>query len=68
MEIDMAYVTIEQRDVVAELVRTYGPVKDIKIEYTSEPYGLLWARWEPGGIRNLFVKPDGTRLSWQALE
>lgn len=63
----MAHVTLEQRDIVAELVKVYGPA-EVKIERTNEPYGLLWVRWAPGGLRNLFVKSDGTRLTWERIE
>ena len=65
----MAYPTTEQVKVIAELVAEYGEPDRKHIEWTSEPYGLVWLRWSPtpttmSNERNLFIKPDGTRLAW----
>lgn len=72
----MAYPTIEQKDVVSHLVTEYGVPDRMAIEMTSKPYGIMWLRWdgEQHGIlsrfadRNLFINPDGERLSWKQLK
>lgn len=70
----MAHPTIEQKDAMRMLELTYGEPTAIKIEHTEAAYGLIWVEWESGeilgrelGDRNLFIKPDGSRLSWAKL-
>jgi len=68
----MAHRTAEQLDIQRELVSEYGPPSFIKLEYTREAYGLLWLHWTSKyaprfSDRNLFLKPDGTRLSWDVI-
>jgi len=62
----MAHRTIEQKDVQTELVEQYGKPEFIRLEYTREPYGILWMSWKHG-TRNLFIKPNGERLSWDTI-
>lgn len=59
----MAYLTIEQREILRQLELVHGKPERVKLEFTDAPYGLLWVRWDEER-RNLFVKPDGSRLSW----
>jgi len=68
----MAHPTDEQAEMKRHLSAEYGQPDRTMLERTSEPYGLMWLRWnngEGGAVefpdRNLFVKPDGTRLSWE---
>lgn len=70
----MAYPTAEQAKVMLELGTLYGPPARAQIEHTEEPYGIIWCHWPQAeqlghelGDRNLFIKPDGTRLSWDRL-
>lgn len=75
----MAFITSEQADVMRQLKTDHGPTDREMLEHTSEPYGLVWMRWHTGGDgdptkpgvwvpdRNLFIKPDGTRLSWSLI-
>lgn len=70
----MARMTIEQKDRARSLMDEYGAPDRSLIELTDEAYGLVWMRWGAkdgmGEIdadvpeRNLFIKPDGTRLVW----
>jgi hypothetical protein len=70
--------TAEQSDAMRQLSAQYGTPDRIMYEHTSEPYGIVWYRWHSGGDgdpvlaggpadRNLFIKPDGTRLSWRLM-
>jgi len=66
----MARMTAEQRGVVDQLVLDYGPCTTTKIENTLFKKGIVWMIWKsPLGQyeRNLFIKPDGTRLFWETL-
>jgi hypothetical protein len=61
--------TTAQTDTVAALGAEYGRPDRIMVEDT-EGQGIIWMRWHKASIssqfpdRNLFVKPDGTRLAW----
>lgn len=69
----MAHFTSEQAEAFRTLTVEFRMPTDVRFEVTAEPYGLLWLRWklreEVGtvvlGDRNLFVRPDGTRLTWE---
>jgi hypothetical protein len=70
----MALPTVDQADIMRQLGAEYGTPKFAKIEFTPEPYGVIWCYWPAthNGIfvtmeRNLFIKPDGTRLAWSPL-
>jgi hypothetical protein len=67
----MAYPTVEQKDVITPLMAEYGTPRFTKIELTSDAYGIIWIQWpivgDVGDQRNLFIKPDGSRLSWSRL-
>jgi hypothetical protein len=61
----MAFPTQEQANTKRHLVAEYGECDRYAIEKTTEPYGLVWLRWfDKIGDRNLFIKPDGSRLTW----
>lgn len=69
----MAYMTSDQERVAFDLEREYGTADRVMLESTIESYGLLWLRWHVAKEaqassfpdRNLFIRPDGTRLTWQ---
>ena len=65
----MAYGTTEQSDAMHQLTAEYGKPDRVAIEETNEPYGIVWIRWFGAGRlnpeRNLFIRPDGTRLAWR---
>jgi hypothetical protein len=70
----MAYKTESQRTAQADFSSVYGEPDIVRIEHTSKPYGILWLHWGARftrhpelADRNLFVKPDGTRLSWDSI-
>lgn len=72
----MAHPTIEQSDRIVQLVAQYGEPDRIAIQATESAYGIMWLRWDAGTQaitsslvdRNLFISPDGERLSWRQLE
>ncbi len=63
----MAYPTSEQADVMLQLGALHGVPDRAQIE----PYGIIWLHYAAAGdlpmARNLFIKPDGGRLSWDQL-
>lgn len=75
--INLAHLTADQVATLRDLDSQYGRPAEIKLEFTTQAYGLVWVRWKngvaefdpgaAGGERNLFIKPDGTRLSWTLL-
>lgn len=69
----MAQTTAEQQDVLAELRADYGEPDVIAIEFTPAPYGVLKVEWAEDQVarmprRQLFVRPDGSRLSWRTFQ
>lgn len=70
----MAFMTAEQEEVVRQLTNQYGTPHRVFIENTTEPYGVVrvqWVQWRVRttmmDVRNLFINPDGSRLSWSLL-
>lgn len=68
----MARQTIEQQDAARRLELEYGTPDVVAIEHTDDPYGVLKLEWAANDAarvprRQLFVRPDGTRLSWRTI-
>ena len=68
----MAYPTAEQIDAERQLVAEYGDPLTRSIEHTPTTYGIVALEFalEHAGLgrRRLFIRPDGTRLSWRELQ
>lgn len=62
--------TPRQKLVMEQLERDYGPPSVVKIENRWNAIGIVWMQWTStlNVTRNLFIKPDGTRLSWGLIE
>ena len=69
----MAHMTAEQQERVAVLTTQYGKPDRLFLETTDESYGVVRCEWRTGAqeplwpTRTLFIKPDGTRLTWTPL-
>lgn len=69
----MAQLTVEQRDALTQLKVEYGEPEVVAIEFTRQAYGVLKVEWAENKVarvprRQLFVRPDGSRLSWRTIE
>lgn len=63
--------TEQQRQTISVLFTEYGQPDRLMNERTKDETGVIWLRWHNTSLssqfpdRNLFIRPDGSRMTWE---